>query len=218
MVLLSKNLLKRFVMKNSIKKDKKKTNLFIFFVFFVFSSCISQTHINDMENFEKISWEQLDDNAIRMIGKDWMLISAGSTDNGFNMMTASWGGLGFLWQKPVSFIFVRPQRYTFEFTEKGEYYTMTFFEEEHRDILRHMGTVSGRDFDKINESGLTPVTTENGSTGFAEAKLIIECRKLYAGVINPDDFTDTDLDSTIYPSKDYHTMYIGEIVNVWRKK
>ncbi len=195
-----------------------KNTLLLLGLVFIFSSCISQTRINDMENFEKISWEELDDNAIRLIGKDWMLISAGSVDDGFNMMTASWGGLGYLWQKPVSFIFVRPQRYTFEFTEREEFFTITFYDEEHRDILRHMGTVSGRDFDKIGESGLTPVATENGSTGFAEAKIIIECRKLYAGVINPEDFTDTELESAIYPSKDYHTMYIGEIVNVWRKK
>lgn len=181
------------------------------------TSCLSQNEIKDMEKFEKISWDQLDDNMIRLIGHDWMLISAGNIED-FNMMTASWGTMGWLWQKPVSIIYVRPQRHTFNFTEREDYYTITFYEEEYRDILSHMGSVSGRDFDKINKSGLTPLETENGSVGFAEARLIIECRKLYATVIDSEDFVDKELESSIYPQKDYHTMYIGEIVNIWRKK
>ena len=187
-------------------------------VIIIFNFCTAQTNKNTMENFEKISWEELDDNAIRMIGKDWMLISAGNIDEGFNMMTASWGALGFLWQKPVSMIFVRPQRYTHEFTEREDYYTITFYDEKHKDILRHMGSVSGRDFDKINESGLTPVATDNGSVGFAEAILIIECKKLFATVLDEADFIDKELDKNTYPNKDYHTMYVGEIINVWRRK
>lgn len=168
--------------------------------------------------FEKVSWENLNDNAIRLIGKDWMLISAGSLDDGFNMMTASWGGLGWLWEKPVSFIFVRPQRYTFNFTEKEDYYTVTFYEEEYRDVLREMGTVSGRNFDKINYPDLTPFATENGSVAFKEAKIILECRKLYATDILEESFVDITLGNRIYPQKDFHKMYIGEIVNVWMKK
>lgn len=196
----------------------KKVYITLVVTICLISSCSAQININEMENFEKISWEDLNDNAIRMIGHDWMLISAGNIDNDFNMMTASWGNLGWLWQKPVSITYVRPQRYTFKFTEREDYYVITFFDEEYKDILRHMGTVSGRDFDKINESGLTPVETENGSVGFAEARLIIECRKLYATVIDPDDFVDKELEKLIYPQKDYHTMYIGEIVNIWKKK
>jgi len=167
--------------------------------------------------FRQVGWEALNDNAIRMIGKEWMLVGAGNTEKGFNMMTASWGGMGWLWEKPVSFIFVRPQRYTFQFTEKEEYYTMTFYDESYRDVLRKMGTVSGRDFDKINNSGLTPFTTENGSIAFKEAKLIIECKKLYAGDIIEGAFTDKALAERIYPQKDFHKMYVGEIVNVWMK-
>lgn len=196
----------------------KKNSILIILLLTVITACSAQTKLNDMENFEKISWEELNDNAIRMIGHDWMLISAGNIDNDFNMMTASWGNLGWLWQKPVSIIYIRPQRYTFKFTEREDYYVITFYEEKYRDVLRHMGTVSGRDFDKINESGLTPVETENGSVGFAEAKLIIECKKLYSTVIDPDDFNDKQLEGEIYPTKDYHTMYIGEIVNIWRQK
>ncbi len=168
--------------------------------------------------FRKATWEALDENAIRIIGKEWMLVGAGNVEQGFNMMTASWGGLGWLWEKPVSFIFVRPQRYTHQFTEREEYYTLTFYDEKYRDVLRKMGTVSGRDFDKINQSGLTPFTTENGSIGFREARLILECRKLYADKIAEKAFTDKALGEQIYPNKDFHTMYVGEIVNVWIKE
>lgn len=182
------------------------------------SSCKAQTNINDMKEFEKITWEELNDNAIRMIGHDWFLIGSGSIENGYNMMTASWGNIGWLWQKPVSIIYVRPQRYTHEYTEKEDFYTITFYKEEYKEILRLMGTVSGRDFDKINDSGLTAIETENGSVGFKEAYLILECKKLYCDVIKKENFYDPELSESIYPSKDFHTMYIGEIVNVWRKK
>ncbi len=167
--------------------------------------------------FRKVTWEALKENPIKLIGKDWMLVGAGNIEKGFNMMTASWGGVGWLWEKPVSFIFVRPQRYTHQFTEREGYYTMTFYDEQYRDILRMMGTVSGRTFDKIKKSGLTPFTTEKGSIGFKEARIIVECKKLYAGKILEGAFTDKQLAGKIYPNKDFHTMYIGEIVNVWIK-
>jgi flavin reductase (DIM6/NTAB) family NADH-FMN oxidoreductase RutF len=176
----------------------------------------NQKTVQDAEpKFKKVTWESLDDNAIRLIGKDWMLVAAGTSERGFNMMTASWGGLGWLWEKPVSFIFVRPQRYTYEFTEREDYYTVTFYDEQHRDILRKMGSVSGRDFDKMKQSGLTPFITESGSVAFNEARIILECRKLYASNIQEDGFVDKKLGQQIYPKKDYHRMYVGEIVNVW---
>ena len=165
--------------------------------------------------FKKVTWEALKENPIKLIGKDWMLVGAGNVEKGFNMMTASWGGVGWLWEKPVGFIFVRPQRYTHEFTEREGYYTMTFYDEKYRDVLKKMGSVSGRNFDKIKESGLTPFTTENGSIGFKEARIIVECKKLYAGKILEGAFTDPQLAARIYPNKDFHSMYIGEIVNVW---
>jgi flavin reductase (DIM6/NTAB) family NADH-FMN oxidoreductase RutF len=165
--------------------------------------------------FRKIPWEKLDENAMDLIGNEWMLVGAGNMEKGFNMMTASWGGLGYLWNKPVSFIFVRPQRYTHTFTEREDYYTLTFFEEQHRSILQKMGSVSGRNFDKMKESGLTPFTTDNGSIGFKEARLIIECRKLYQNSIQEGGFKDSTLAQKMYPGKDFHTMYVGEITNIW---
>lgn len=162
------------------------------------------------------TWQDLNDNVLRMIGKDWMLVTAGKPGD-YNMMTASWGQMGWLWELPVTTIYVRPQRHTHIFTEREDYYTLTFFREEHRDVLRKMGSVSGRDFDKINYEKLTPFVTKNGSIGFEEAYLIIECRKLYSTVLDQDNFHDQSVVADNYPRKDFHTMYIGEITGVWIK-
>lgn len=169
-----------------------------------------------IDGYTNTGWESLNENVIKMVGTGWMLITAGNISN-FNMMTASWGGLGWLWEKPVAFIFVRPQRYTHEFTERESFFTLTFYEENFRKILLKMGSVSGRDFNKMKDSGLTPLTTTHGSVAFKEAKIIVECRKIYAANLQQEYFTDKDLAQKIYPNGDFHTMYVGEIVNVWKK-
>ncbi len=173
---------------------------------------------NPMENFKKIEVSKLNENVFDLIGKQWMLVAAGSPDTKFNMMTASWGGLGWLWEKPVSFIFVRPQRYTFEFTEKEDYYTISFYSEQYREILKLLGTKSGRNFDKMTQSGLTPFKTPNGNIAFKEARIIIECKKLYSTFLKEENFLDKETVKTKYPEKDFHKMYVGEIVNVWIKE
>jgi flavin reductase (DIM6/NTAB) family NADH-FMN oxidoreductase RutF len=180
-------------------------------------SCTAQTNINDMKEFKKASWEDLNDNVVRMIGTDWMLITAGKMGD-YNMMTASWGTMGWLWEKPVSTIFVRPQRYTHKFTEREDYYTITFYKEEYREVLQKMGSVSGKNFDKMNYDKLTAIETENGSVAFKEAYLIIECKKLYSTVIEEDEFIDKKVVEDKYPNKDFHTMYVGEITGVWIKE
>jgi flavin reductase (DIM6/NTAB) family NADH-FMN oxidoreductase RutF len=166
-----------------------------------------------MDGYKKITWKELKENVIRLI-EDWMLVSAGNTDD-YNMMTANWGTLGWLWNKPVSTIFVRPHRHTFLYTEREQYYTLTFFRKEHRKTLELMGDVSGRDFDKMNYERLYPLVTENGSIAFQEAYLIIECKKLFATSLKEEDFVETKVISRNYPKKDFHTMYIGEITGVW---
>lgn len=169
-----------------------------------------------MQGFRKVSWQDIDDNAIRLV-EDWMLVAAGNTDD-FNMMTANWGTLGWLWGKPVTTIFIRPHRHTYIYTEREEYYTLTFFREKYRKVLELMGDVSGRDFDKINYEKLTPVITENGSVAFEEAYMIIECKKLFATNIKEEDFVDKKVVSGNYRKKDFHTMYIGEITGVWMRE
>ncbi len=176
---------------------------------------IQQEKKKTMEKkFEKIDPEKLQENVINLIANDWMLISSGNKEK-FNMMTASWGTIGNLWNKPVAIIYVRPQRYTHEFLEQNEYFTLTFFPEEYKKALEICGSISGKDHDKVKESGLTPYFREENLPAFEEARIIIECRKIYSDEIKPEKFVNKDIDSKIYPQKDYHTMYIGEILNVW---
>lgn len=168
------------------------------------------------KHFNKIKPEAIEDNLFKLIGTDWMLVCAGKPED-YNMMTASWGFAGILWRKPVAVAFIRPNRYTFEYAEKNPFYTLSFFEEEHRELLNLCGTVSGRDMNKMAVEGLTPMTTPLGNVSFEEAKLVLECRKLYYDDVKPELFQAFELEK-IYPKKDYHRFYIGEIVNVWRKK
>lgn len=168
-----------------------------------------------MADFVPVSCESLDENTFSLIGRDWMLVTAGDSSS-FNTMTASWGGLGVLWSDPVAFIFVRPQRYTFGFTEKNDFFTLSFFDEKYRGALSLCGTKSGRDCDKVRETGLTPVH-EDGYTYFAEAKLVIVCRKLYAQDIRPECFTDRDIIGAHYPANDFHRMYTGKIIKCLKK-
>ena len=154
----------------------------------------------------------LNESAFRLLDKEWMLITAGETGK-FNMMTASWGGFGILWHQPVAFIFVRPPRYTFRFLEEYDGFTLCFFNEEYRDVLNFCGSKSGRNTDKMSNSGLSPVETESGNIYFKEARLVIECRKIYYQDLQPGSFLDPVIESN-YPKKDYHRMYIGRIEKI----
>ena len=165
-----------------------------------------------MSDFKKITAEELTANPFKLIGKDWMLITAGDKEK-FNTMTASWGGVGIMWGKPVAFTFIRPQRYTFEFTENNDYYTMSFFDESYRDALKFCGSKSGRDVDKVKETGLMPAFTEDGVPYFEEAKLVLVCKKMYAQFLNEESITDSNSVKKWY-NDDYHKMYVSEIVKV----
>ena len=165
--------------------------------------------------FKKIETRAIQENVFSLIGRDWMLITAGKRDH-YNMMTASWGTAGVLWKKPVIMIFIRPQRYTYECVEKQAHFTVSFFNEKHRDLLNLCGTTSGRDLNKMNIDDFTPIETPSGSVAFEEAKLILECRKIYYDDIEPDFFQVFDIEK-IYPKEDYHRFYIGEILQVWEK-
>lgn len=154
---------------------------------------------------------------IRLIGDKWMLVAAGDREK-FNMMTASWGSMGFLWNKPVVMVFVRPQRYTFEFTEKRDMFTLTFFDERYRQALNVCGSVCGKEVDKVKESGLTPYFTETGNPAFEEASLVLECRKLYTDFLEEEAFLDRKIVDAQYKEKDFHKMYVAEIVNAWVKE
>ena len=173
--------------------------------------------MEEIGKMQSVKPKEITDNYIKLIGEKWMLVTAGDPA-GFNMMTASWGGAGFLWNKPVVFVFIRPQRHTFGFIEKNDEFTLSFFEEQYRPALTVCGSVSGRDTDKVEASGLTPCKTEEGNVSFKEARLVLECRKLYAEFLNPDAFIDLKILKDVYSGKDYHKVYVAEIVNAWEKK
>lgn len=166
-----------------------------------------------MRYLKPIEAGDIADNTFRLIGKDWMLITAGEK-NSFNTMTASWGGLGVLWNKQVCFIFIRPQRHTFQFAGKYDRFTLSFFREDQRNILNFCGANSGRDVDKVKMTGLAPLETPSGAVAFEQARLIIECRKIYFQDLNPENFLDPGIGKN-YSVGDYHRMFIGEIVSCY---
>lgn len=153
-------------------------------------------------------------NPFERIGRDWCLITAG-TEKSFNTMTASWGGVGILWNKPVATCYIRPQRYTKEFVDREDLFTVTFFPDGYRNALNLCGTVSGRDHNKPVEAGITPVFLD-GTASFAEANLVFVCRKLFAQPMNEGSFVDKKLMESIYPTRDLHTIYVGEIVKAYK--
>ena len=139
-----------------------------------------------------------------------MLVAAGEGSD-WNAMTASWGGLGFLWNREVAFVFVRPTRHTFAYLERSDRLSLSFFDPPYRPALNYFGSRSGRDEDKAAGSGLTPIFFDDGSFSFAEAREVLSCRKLYAQDIDPERFVDASLASH-YPAEDYHRLYVAAIV------
>lgn len=165
---------------------------------------------------KKINFEELNINPYKAIAKDWMLITAGNSE-AYNTMTASWGQIGSLWGHnggmPVTTIYVRPQRYTKKFVDENEYYSLCFFDESFRKDLGYLGSHSGKDEDKVSKTNMHPVF-DSDAPYFKEASLVLICRKLYAQEIKEELFIDKTVIDEQYPSRDFHTMYIGEITEV----
>lgn len=143
------------------------------------------------------------------IGENWGILSAGEK-NSFNSMTVSWGAAGILWSKPAVFVFVRPQRYTYEFTEKSDSFSLSIMPEGYHQKIAVFGSKSGRDTDKYAESGLK-AELYNGVPYVNEAKTVFICKKVAAGDIQKEWFFDKSIDADIYPKGDYHRMYVGFI-------
>lgn len=160
---------------------------------------------------------QIADNFIDIIGREWMLVTAGTPEN-FNMMTASWGGAGYLWNKPVATIFVRPERYTYEFIEKTGRFSLSFLGDEHKGVHKVTGSKSGCDTDKVAEAGLHPLFTETGGIFYEETRLGLECKVLYADRIEASNFLDPALAGQWYGAKGgFHKMYVAEITAAYVK-
>ena len=165
-------------------------------------------------SFKEISANELCFNPFTKIGKEWMLITAGD-ENGWNTMTASWGFMGVMWGKNVIETVIRPSRYTIEFVEKNDLFTVSFFGEEYRKALQFCGSHSGRDCDKAKETGLTPLFTD-GTAAFEEASMIFVCRKVYAQDMDTRQLAEEH--RHWYDKDGVHKAFMGEIVKVLVKE
>ncbi len=167
-----------------------------------------------LQGYKQIAADKIPGNIIKLLN-DAMLITSG-TENNTNVMTASWGGIGRFWEKPVAFCFLNPARHSIKTMDMGDVYTLSFYTEAYKDAVMYCGSVSGRDTDKIKGSGLSLIKTPSGASAFSEAWMIIECRKLVAQPISADAVQAKDLPAE-WSRNGYHKMYIGEILNVWIK-
>ena len=152
---------------------------------------------------------------IQAFAERWFLLTAGENrPSQFNLMTIAWGGFGVMWSKPLAMVVVRPTRYTYEFLERSHDFTLCALPAALKDKLTLCGTKSGRSLDKVKASGLTPVvSTVVKAPGYAEAELVVECRKMYYDDLDPQHFLSPDIASN-YSGRDYHRMYFGEIVAI----
>ncbi len=175
---------------------------------------------------KEISIKEFNHNPVTMFGTDWCLICAGNKENGYNAMTIAWGQVGSVWDRktpngkiiiPTATVFIRPQRYTKEFFDREEYFTISSFDPKYKKALGYMGSHSGRDGDKITKAGLTPYFIDK-TTGFAEANLVLVCRKLYHAPLLESGFCEENIITENYPQRDFHEMYVGEIEKVLVKE
>lgn len=171
-----------------------------------------------MASFKEINPKALDGNAFDLYDTGWALVTAGTPER-FNTMTISWGGLGWLWRKPVAFTFIRKSRYTYQFVEEQDYYTVSFFRGGCRDQLTRLGTVSGRDMDKMQDSGLTPVWL-GGHPTFEEAEVVLVCKKLHSHQFDAESVPQAVLETAYagVDTADLHVAYTSEIVACYVKE
>lgn len=165
--------------------------------------------------FKEINVNEWKHNPFQRIGTDWMLISA-ANEGKTNAMTASWGAMGILWNKPVAMIFVRPQRFTNSLLAQSDHFALTFFDASQRSMLAYMGKASGKTEDKIAHANLHVI--HDHAPYFEEASEVMICRKLFAQELDPESILDTQVDQLNYPDKDYHILYVGEIEKVLVKQ
>ncbi len=166
-----------------------------------------------MKSFREIQPKEWQMNPFQTIGEEWMLIAA-EKDGACNAMTASWGGVGVLWGKNAAYIFVRKSRYTKEFIDAADRFSLTFYDRpRYTSMLSYMGKTSGRNEDKIARAGLT-VCHEGETPYFAEANTVLICRKMAMHPIAPDGFIDPAVDGKFYADHDYHDMYVAEIEKI----
>lgn len=163
---------------------------------------------------KKQSIDEFTCNPVNQFDKKWALVTAGDA-SGVNTMTISWGAVGELWGKSVTFTFIRPQRYTKQFIDRQQTYSVCFFDEAYREELSYLGRVSGKDEDKIRNSGLT-VAFVDGTPYFEQAQTVLICKKLYSQKLEKAAFLAPEIPQKVYAGDDYHTMYISEILSLYQ--
>lgn len=174
---------------------------FAFFTFFLYY--VTMKEIKPIE---------LNENPFKLIGEDWFLVAA-EKEGRVNMLTASWGQVGVMWGKPVVNIFIRQSRFTKSFIDSGETFSLCVLPSELRNVYNFCGTKSGRDFDKVKETGLS-VEHDGGFPYFKESRLVFECKKLYEQIVPESAFLDKELYKKWYPTDDLHTQFIAEISKI----
>ena len=162
---------------------------------------------------KEISYEELCLNPVTTIADTWLLITAGNKENGYNSMTASWGHIGNIWGKPSICVYIRPQRYTKKFVDSEEYFTVCVMGEKYRKELAYIGSHSGKDEDKLSKVGFRPMFLD-GTTAMEDAEIVFICKKLYRAPLLEEYFADASIPEEIYPEKDFHDMYVGEILKI----
>ena len=154
---------------------------------------------------------------IRRIDKEWALLTAGTKERQ-NTMTVSWASIGVLWHRPMVNIFVRPERYTYEFVEAEAYFSLAFFSPEYREALSLCGKKSGREVHKASACGFTVAEGAEGGVYFQEADLALICKKRYRTALETSQMIDVD--PALYYGGHHggvHVMYMGEIVEIYER-
>lgn len=191
-----------------------KQFLIILAILLSMAGCKNKDNHNLNNAMTEIQPSQIKENPIQLFDRSWALLTAGHPGD-LNTMTISWGSLGELWNKPVVTVYVSSDRYTHEFIEREDHFTVAFFPEQYRPALTYLGTHSGRDSDKIAESGLTLEFLASGQPSFAEADIVIEARKIYGAPFTAEALGDIPAAFYAFRGMGIHSTYIGEIENVW---
>ncbi len=164
---------------------------------------------------KKIAVENFNTNIFNLFNQGWMLLTAGDMQGKYNPMTISWGFMGTFWFKPLVIVGVRPQRFTCEFMEDYNSFSLCAFPEELKSALSFCGANSGRQTDKVKDSGLTVIECDKiEAPAYEEAELIIECRKVYADQLDGKSFLEKAIINECYKERDFHKLFFGEIVNI----
>lgn len=165
--------------------------------------------------FRDICLRDFKENVIEIISKEYMLITAGNKD-GYNMMTASWGFMGEMWGEDSVAVVVRPERYTMEFIDNSDYFTLSFYG-DNKDIHKVCGSKSGRDTNKTALCGLTPIANDN-YVYFEEARLVLIIKKKYVQPMDKEFLTDKSVDEKWYKNGGWHNLVIGSIERIYVKE